>query len=113
VAGFQGVSTAKEIVTLGRGASDSLRSRSPRRSGPTCARSTPMSKASTPPTRASSPTRVRLARISFEEMLEMAATGGRVLAMRSVEVARNHHVPLHVRSSFTWAPGTWVVEEVP
>jgi aspartate kinase len=55
----------------------------------------------------------RLSRISFEEMLEMAATGGRVLAMRSVEVARNHNVPLHVRSSFTWAPGTWVVEEVP
>ena len=41
----------------------------------------------------------------------MAATGGRVLALRSVEFARNHHVPLHVRSSFTWEPGTWVTEE--
>jgi aspartate kinase len=41
-------------------------------------------------------------------MLEMAACGGRVLALRSVEFARNHNVPLHVRSSFTWEPGTWV-----
>ena len=41
----------------------------------------------------------------------MAATGGRVLALRSVEFARNHRVPLHVRSSFTWEPGTWVTEE--
>src|SRR6516162_6060601 len=44
-------------------------------------------------------------------MLEMAATGGRVLALRSVEFARNHRVRVHVRSSFTWAPGTWVTEE--
>ena len=44
-------------------------------------------------------------------MLEMAATGGRVLMLRAVEFARNHNVPLHVRSSFTWEPGTWVVEE--
>ena len=41
----------------------------------------------------------------------MAATGGRVLALRSVEFARNHGVQVHVRSSFTWAPGTWVTEE--
>ena len=41
----------------------------------------------------------------------MAATGGRVLMLRAVEFARNHNVPLHVRSSFTWEPGTWVVEE--
>jgi aspartate kinase len=44
-------------------------------------------------------------------MQEMAATGGRVLALRSVEFARNHDVVLHVRSSFTWEPGTWVQEE--
>ena len=54
------------------------------------------------------PSARRLSRLSFEEMLEIAATGGRVLALRSVEFARNHHVPLHVRSSFTWEPGTWV-----
>jgi aspartate kinase len=57
------------------------------------------------------PTAHRIPRISFEEMLEMAATGGKVLALRSVEFARNHHIPLHVRSSFTWEPGTVVTEE--
>jgi aspartate kinase len=55
----------------------------------------------------------KLLKVSFEEMLEMAATGGRVLALRSVEFARNHGVPLHVRSSFTWEPGTWVTPEEP
>jgi aspartate kinase len=46
-------------------------------------------------------------------MMEIAATGGRVLMLRSVEFARRHSVPLHVRSSFTWEPGTWIVEEDP
>ena len=59
------------------------------------------------------PTARKLAHVSFDEMLEMAATGGRVLALRSVEFARNHGVKVHVRSSFTWAPGTWVTEEDP
>ena len=53
----------------------------------------------------------RLPAVSYEEMQEMAATGGRVLALRSVEFARNHGVVLHVRSSFTWEAGTWVNEE--
>ena len=48
--------------------------------------------------------------ISFEEMLEMTATGCPKPAMRSVEYASKHHVPLHVRSAFTWEPGTWIVE---
>jgi len=51
----------------------------------------------------------KLARVSFDEMLEMAGAGSKVLALRSVEFARNHGVPLHVRSSFTWEPGTWVL----
>jgi aspartate kinase len=55
----------------------------------------------------------RLARLSFEEALEMAATGSGVLALRSVEFARNYGVPIHVRSSFSWEPGTWVREEDP
>ena len=55
----------------------------------------------------------RLARLSFEEMLEMTATGCPKPAMRSVEFARNHGVRLHVRSAFTWEPGTWVEEEDP
>ena len=57
------------------------------------------------------PTARKLPHVLFDEMLEMAATGGRVLALRSVEFARNHHVKVHVRSSFTWAPGTWITEE--
>jgi aspartate kinase len=55
----------------------------------------------------------RLSHVSFDEMQEMAATGGRVLALRSVEFAKRYNVPLHVRSSFTWEPGTWVNEEDP
>jgi aspartate kinase len=53
----------------------------------------------------------KLTHVSFEEMLEMAATGGRVLALRSAEFARNHNVALHVRSSFTWEQGTWVTAD--
>ena len=55
----------------------------------------------------------KLNRVHFDEMLEIAAAGGRVLALRSVEFARNHNVALHVRSSFTWEPGTWVTNEEP
>ena len=55
----------------------------------------------------------RLARLSFDEMLEMTATGCPKPAMRSVEFARNHGVRLHIRSAFTWEPGTWVQEEDP
>src|SRR5205807_6969653 len=47
----------------------------------------------------------------FEEMLEMASSGARVMATRSIEVARSHNVQLHVRSTFTEAPGTWIREE--
>jgi aspartate kinase len=49
--------------------------------------------------------------VSYEEMLEMAASGARVLQLRSVEFARNHGVKLHVRSSFSEAEGTWIREE--
>jgi aspartate kinase len=113
VAGFQGVSTAKEIVTLGRGASDlTAVALAAAFRADVCEIYTDVEGVYTADPRIVPDAR-RLSRISFEEMLEMAATGGRVLAMRSVEVARNHNVPLHVRSSFTWAPGTWVVEEVP
>jgi aspartate kinase len=55
----------------------------------------------------------KLARVNFDEMLEMAGSGSKVLALRSVEFARNHNVPIHVRSSFTWEPGTWVTFEEP
>ena len=55
----------------------------------------------------------KLAKVNFDEMLEMAGAGSKVLALRSVEFARNYNVPLHVRSSFTWEPGTWVTSEEP
>ncbi len=55
----------------------------------------------------------KLHRVSFEEMLEMCAAGCPKPEMRSVEFARNHGVRLHVRSSFTWEPGTWIEEEDP
>jgi aspartate kinase len=53
----------------------------------------------------------KLAHVNFDEMLEMAGAGSKVLALRSVEFARNHNVPIHVRSAFTWEPGTWVTDQ--
>ena len=52
-----------------------------------------------------------MGRVSFDELLEMTATGCPKPAMRSVEYARRWNVKLHVRSAFTWEPGTWVLEE--
>jgi aspartate kinase len=52
----------------------------------------------------------KLERVSYEEMLELAACGAKVLMLRCVEYARRYGVPVHVRSSFTAAPGTWVTE---
>ncbi len=111
VAGFQGVSTAKEIVTLGRGASDlTAVAMAAHFSASSCEIYTDVEGVYTADPRIV-PNARKQARITLEEMLEMAATGGRVLALRSVEYARNHGVKIHVRSSFTWAPGTWVEEE--
>ena len=53
----------------------------------------------------------KLGRLSYEEMLELAASGAKVLALRSVEYARNHGLPLHVRSSFGDSEGTWIGKE--
>src|SRR3546814_9815997 len=55
----------------------------------------------------------RMAEISFDELLEMTATGCPKPAMRSVEFARRHQVKLHIRSAFSWEPGTIVTEETP
>lgn len=113
VAGFQGVSTEAAITTLGRGGSDTTAVALAAALGAEyCEIYTDVSGVFSADPRVVPEAR-RLPRVSFDEMLEMAATGGRVLALRSVEFARNHHVPLHVRSSFTWEPGTWVAEEVP
>ena len=111
VAGFQGVSTSREITTMGRGASDLTAVALAAALGAgVCEIYTDVEGVYTADPRVV-PEAHKLPRVSFDEMLEMAATGGRVLALRSVEFARNHHVRVHVRSSFTWAPGTWVTEE--
>jgi aspartate kinase len=111
VAGFQGVSTARDVTTLGRGASDlTAVALAATLGAEACEIYTDVAGVYTADPRVVPEAR-RLSRISFEEMLEMAATGGRVLAMRSVEFARNYHVPVHVRSSFTWEQGTWVTDE--
>ena len=113
VAGFQGVSTdASDVTTLGRGGSDTTavaRRRGARRAK--SARSTPTSPASTRADPRIVPEARKLATVSFEEMLEMAASGAGVLQLRSVEYARNHGVRIHCRSSFDDAPGTVVVAE--
>jgi aspartate kinase len=111
VAGFQGVSLDREVTTLGRGGSDTTAVALAAALGAdACEIYTDVSGVFTTDPRIVPEAR-KLGRISYEEMQEMAATGGRVLALRSVEFARNHNVRLHVRSSFTWEPGTWVEEE--
>ena len=111
VAGFQGVSTDRDVTTLGRGGSDTTAVAMAAALGAdACEIYTAVSGVYSADPRIVPGAR-RLMRVSFEEMLDIAASGGRVLSLRSVEFARNHHVPLHVRSSFTWEPGTWVVEE--
>ena len=113
VAGFQGVSTSKDVTTLGRGGSDTTAVALAATLGASvCEIYTDVSGVYTADPRVVSTAR-KLGTISFEEMLELASSGGRVLALRSVEFARNFNVPLHVRSSFTWEPGTWVKEEDP
>ena len=113
VAGFQGVSTEKDITTLGRGGSDvTAVALAAALKADVCEIYTDVTGVFSADPRVVSKAR-RLSKVSFDEMMEMAATGGRVLMLRSVEFARRHGVPLHVRSSFTWEPGTWIVEEDP
>ncbi len=113
VAGFQGVSTDANITTLGRGGSDTTAVALAAALGAdACEIYTDVAGVYTADPRVVPDAR-KLQRLSFEEMLELSATGGRVLALRSVEFARNHGVPVHVRSSFSWEPGTWVGQEDP
>jgi aspartate kinase len=111
VAGFQGVSTTSDITTLGRGGSDTTAvALAAALDAEVCEIYTDVAGIFTADPRVV-PNARKLDRVSYEEMLDMAATGGRVLALRSVEFARNHGVPVHVRSSFSWEPGTWVGQE--
>ncbi len=113
VAGFQGVSEDRDVTTLGRGGSDTTAvALAAALRADVCEIYTDVSGVYTADPRVEASAR-RLGQVSFEEMLEVSASGGRVLALRSVEFARNHGVPLHVRSSFTWEPGTWVDKEDP
>jgi aspartate kinase len=111
VAGFQGVSTDFEVTTLGRGGSDVTAVALAAAVGAdSCEIYTDVDGVFTADPRLV-PTARKLHAVSYEEMLEMAASGAKVLQLRSVEFARNHDVTLHVRSTFTDEPGTWVREE--
>ena len=111
VAGFQGVSTGLEITTLGRGGSDTTAVALAAALGAdSCEIYTDVEGVFTADPRLVPGAR-KLRVVSYEEMLEMSATGAKVMALRSVEFARNYGVRLHVRSSFSAAEGTWIGEE--
>src|SRR6202451_1819499 len=111
VAGFQGVSqTTKDITTLGRGASDTTAVALAAALGADyCEIYTDVDGVFTADPRIVPGAR-RLPRISYEEMLEMAACGAKVLMLRCVEYARRYQMPIHVRSSFSNKEGTWVID---
>jgi aspartate kinase len=111
VAGFQGVSTGKEITTLGRGGSDTTAVALAAALGAeACEIYTDVDGVYTADPRVVPEAR-RLHAASYEEMLEMSASGAKVMALRSVEFARSHSVRLHVRSTFADSKGTWIREE--
>jgi aspartate kinase len=111
VAGFQGVSTAKDVTTLGRGGSDTTAVALAAAVGAeVCEIYTDVAGVYSADPRIVPDAR-KLPVVSFEEMLEMSASGAGVLQLRSVEYARNHGVRIHCRSSFTEDPGTFVVGE--
>ena len=109
VAGFQGVSTDREITTLGRGGSDTTAvALAAALNADACEIYTDVTGVFSADPRIVPQAR-KIQNLSFDEMLEMAGAGSKVLALRAVEFARNHNVPIHVRSSFTWEEGTWVI----
>jgi aspartate kinase len=110
VAGFQGVSQdTKDVTTLGRGASDTTAVALAAALGAdVCEIYTDVDGIFTADPRIVRGAR-RIPRISYEEMLEMAACGAKILHLRCVEYARRYAIPIHVRSSFSHREGTWVV----
>jgi aspartate kinase len=111
VAGFQGVSTAFDVTTLGRGGSNlTAVALAAALGAEACEMYTDVEGIYTADPRVVASAR-KLHAVSYEEMLEMAASGAKVLQLRSVEFARNHGVRLLVRSSFSDADGTWIREE--
>jgi aspartate kinase len=114
VAGAQGVSSEREVTFLGRGGSDTTAVALAEALGAhACDLYTDVPGVFSADPRVV-PSARRIGRLTYDEMLEMCAAGCPKPEMRSVEYARNHGVRLHVRSSFTWEPGTWVLpaEEV-
>jgi aspartate kinase len=111
VAGFQGVSTSRDVTTLGRGGSDTTAVALAAAIGAeVCEIYTDVAGVFTADPRLVPDAR-KLVQVSFEEMLEMAASGAKVLQLRSVEYARTHGVKIHCRSSFDPGPGTFVIGE--
>jgi aspartate kinase len=111
VAGFQGVSTARDVTTLGRGGTDLTAAAIASALGASaCEIYTDVEGVFTADPRIVPEAR-KLHAVTYDEMLELAASGAKVLQLRSVEFARNHNVTLHVRSTFSAADGTWITEE--
>jgi aspartate kinase len=112
VAGFQGVSSESlDVTTLGRGGSDTTAVAVAAALGAdACEIYTDVEGVYTADPRIVPDAR-KLHAVSYDEMLEMSASGAKVLQLRSVEFARNHKVRLHVRSTFSDADGTWILEE--
>jgi aspartate kinase len=113
VAGFQGVSQdSKDITTLGRGGTDTTAvALAAALRADVCEIYTDVDGVFTADPRIV-PTARRLPRIAYEDMLEMAACGSKVLMVRCVEYARRYGIPIHVRSSFSSREGTWVTTAV-
>jgi aspartate kinase len=111
VAGFQGVSTSRDVTTLGRGGSDTTAVAVAAALGAeVCEIYTDVRGVYSADPRIVPDAR-KLPFVSFEEMLEMAASGAKVLQLRSVEYARTHGVRIHCRASFEDGPGTVVIGE--
>jgi aspartate kinase len=111
VAGFQGVSTSRDVTTLGRGGSDTTAVALAAAVGAeVCEIYTDVAGVFSADPRIVPDAR-KLSVVSFEEMLEMAASGAKVLQLRAVEYARNHGVRIHCRASYDDGPGTFVVGE--
>jgi len=111
VAGFQGVDEDDNITTLGRGGSDtSAVALAAFLNADACEIFTDVEGVFTTDPRIC-PQAKKLGKISYDEMIELASTGAKVLEIRSVEFAKKYSVPVHVRSSFSEVEGTWLVEE--
>jgi aspartate kinase len=111
IAGFQGVDEDDNITTLGRGGSDtSAVALAAFLSAQACEIYTDVEGVYTTDP-GICPDARKLARISYEEMIELASTGAKVLEIRSVEFAKKFSVPVHVRSTFAAVEGTWLVNE--